>query len=155
MDKNDKMTYTREITNLIVYYWGKGLTAEETRDVIEEKTGKRLGLATIYRHRHSLTAEQIIDVLFTGQRRDIALADDIELRLKYRDNLLGKLIPQKFAVKTEHKDIQVDVKRLEIVQLFETYGEAVESAIQRNIQSLTKDAVKQRVDTPHSNAETS
>ena len=103
------MTYTREVTNLIVYYWGKGLTAEETRTVIKEKTGKQLGLATIYRHRHSLTADQIIEILFTDQLRDIALATDIGLRLKYRDNLLGKLIPQKFQ-SFEFKHIEQRVK---------------------------------------------
>ena len=147
------MTYTREITNLIIYYWGKGLTAEETRTVIHEKTGKLLGLATVYRHRHSLTAEQIIDQLFTDQRRDIALTDDVGLRMKYRDRLLDRLIPHRFDVQTQHTD--VTVKRVELVQLFDTYGAAVESAIQRNLQSLTKDADQQRVDTAHAHAETS
>jgi hypothetical protein len=149
------MTYTKEVTNLIVYYWGKGLTAEETRKIINEKTGIKVGLATVYRHRHSLTAEQIIDTLFTDQRRDIALATDIGLRMKYRDNLLTKLMPHKFAIRTEHRDVKVDVKRLEIVRLMETYGEAVDAAVRRNIQSLTKDADKQPLDTSHAHAKAS
>ena len=85
--------YNKEITNLIIYYWGKGLTAEETQTVIEEKKGVHLATKTIYRKRHSLTAEQIIDRLFTDQRRDISLAD-VELRLKHRGELLKILIPQ-------------------------------------------------------------
>ena len=69
--------------------------------------------------------------------------------------LLGRTLTRKIEAKTEHRDVKVDVKRLEIVQLMETYGEAVEAAVRRNIQSLTKDADKQQMDTPHAHAKAS
>ena len=50
------MTYSREVTNKIVECWGLGFTAEETVKAIEEWKGVHIGLATVYRHRHSLTA---------------------------------------------------------------------------------------------------
>ena len=71
--------------------------------------------------------------------------DDAEV-FRQATKIMVKTIPTQAEIKTEHKDIQVDVKRLEIVQLMDTYGEAVESAIQRNIQTLTRDRAKQQLD---------
>jgi len=67
----------------------------------------------------------------------------------------GQLVPKKIEAQTEHHEVHEDVKRLEIVQLMKTYGEAVEDAVRRNMESLTKDADKQRLDTAHAHAKTS
>ena len=104
--------------------------------------------------------------LIRHQERDIlksSTEEDRELAMKYRDKLIEKLmdrlLPRLTQIESRHteEDVKIDVKRLEIVQLIDTYGEAVEHAIQRNIQSLTKDADKQSVDTrrPRANAEAS
>ena len=89
------MTYSKEITNMIVECWGLGLSAEETREYISRSKEVMIGLATVYRHRHSITAQQIIDELMRKQMRDIAKEGDSDLRMKYRDKLLEKLIPQR------------------------------------------------------------
>jgi len=80
---------------MIVECWGLGLSAEETRTYIDRTKGVMMGLATVYRHRHSITAQHMIDELMRKQRRDIAKEDDSDLRMKYRDKLLEKLIPHR------------------------------------------------------------
>ena len=87
--------YRKEITHLIIECWGKGLSAEETREFIQRKKDILIGLATVYRHRHSITGQKIVDELFRSQRRDIALEENGETRMKYRNELLKILIPQR------------------------------------------------------------
>jgi hypothetical protein len=87
--------YTKEITQLIVYYWGKGQTAEQTVQSIQQLKNIRLGLATVYRRRNSLTAKTMIDELQRQQQQDITESGDTELKLKYRNELLKILLPQK------------------------------------------------------------
>lgn len=87
--------YSKEITHLIVYYWGKGQTAEETVRSIQQCRGIHLGLATVYRRRNSLTAKTMIDELQRQQQQDITESGDMELKLKYRNELLKILLPQK------------------------------------------------------------
>jgi len=89
------LTYSREVTNKIVECWGLGFTAEETVRAIIEWKDVRIALNTVYRHRHSITATQIIDELMRKQMRDIAKEDDSDVRMKYRDKLLEKLIPHR------------------------------------------------------------
>ena len=97
------MTYSKEVTNKIVECWGLGFTAEETVKAIEEWKNIHIGLATIYRHRHSLTAQEIIEELMRKQMRDIAKEDNSDLRMKYRDKLLEKLIPQRIEAVSYEK----------------------------------------------------
>jgi len=106
------MTYSREVTNKIVECWGLGFTAEETVTAIQEWKNIHIGLATVYRHRHSLTAKEIIDELMRKQMRDIAREDNSAVRMKYRDKLLAKLIPQRIEadVKSEHTERQIIVQ---------------------------------------------
>ena len=108
------MGYTKQVTYKIVECWGLGLTAEETVDAIEQWRGIRIGLATVYRHRHSITGQKIIDELFRKQLRDIAQADP-ETRLKYRDKLLEKLIPQRVESYSmaEVRDIKLNIVRVD------------------------------------------
>jgi len=89
------MTYSKEVTNKIVECWGLGFTAEETVKALEDWKGIQVGIATVYRHRHNLTAQQCIDELIRKQMRDIATNDDPNLKLKYRNELLKLLIPQR------------------------------------------------------------
>ena len=95
------MGYSREITETIVLCWGKGYTAEETREYIKKSFNKNPHLNTIYAHRHSLTAQQIIEELMRQQLRDIALCQSPTAKMKYRDKLLDKLIPKAIEMKTE------------------------------------------------------
>ena len=91
------MTLSKTTTQLIVQCWCNGLTAEETVDYLKEKHKISVALQTVYNHRKSLTAQDMIDELLRQQNRDIALADRA-LKLKYRDRVLAKLMPQKLAV---------------------------------------------------------
>ena len=105
------MTYSREITHMIVECWGLGLTAEETRTYIHRTKEVMIALNTVYRHRHGLTAQQIIDELIRKQMRDIAKEEDSDVRMKYRDKLLEKFIPQRIeslsVQKIEHR-VKID-----------------------------------------------
>ena len=80
--------------------------------------------------------------------------------LKAYDNickLVGKMITRKAEIRSreERVNMKLDVKRLEVVELFETYDKAVAAAVRRNIESLTKDTNQQQMDTTHPNAKTS
>jgi len=99
---------------MIVECWGLGLTAEETREYIHRTKKVMMGLATVYRHRHSLTAQQIIDELIRKQMRDIAKEDSSDIRMKYRDKLLEKFIPQRIeayqkSVHEEKREVTINV----------------------------------------------
>lgn len=125
------MTYSREITNMIVECWGLGLSAEETREYIFRTKQVMMGLATVYRHRHSLTAQQIIDELMRKQMRDIAKEDNSDVRMKYRDKLLEKLLPKRLEMYSQHEErVDVDVN---IQALLERYEGIVERASNRNL----------------------
>ena len=102
------MTYSREVTHKIVECWGLGLTAEETVKAIQEWKDITIALGTVYNHRHSITAQNIIDELIRKQLRDIAKEDDSDLRMKYRDKLLEKYIPKRVEadLKSEHTETQ-------------------------------------------------
>jgi len=89
------MTHSKETIHRIVEMWGLGFTAEETRRALREEYSIHIGLATVYRKRHSITAQEIIDELMRKQRRDIAKEENSDVRMKYRDKLLEKLIPQR------------------------------------------------------------
>jgi hypothetical protein len=91
------MTLSKTTTQLIVQCWCNGLTAEETVDYLKEKHKISVALQTVYNHRKSLTAQDMVDELLRQQNRDIALADRA-LKLKYRDRVLAKLMPLKLAV---------------------------------------------------------
>ncbi len=103
------MGYGKEITNYIVECWGQGLSAEETVKALEKRNNITIGLATVYRHRHSLTAKAIIDEIMRKQLRDIALAQNPSVRMKYRHKLLTILLPQIIEQKTEI-DMKKEVK---------------------------------------------
>lgn len=104
------MGYSKEITRTIVYCWGKGFTAEETVEYIKKTHNTKVGLSTVYRHRHSLTAKDIIEELMRQQRRDIALCQSDKTRMTFRDKLLEKLIPKAIEMKTEG-NLKVDISK--------------------------------------------
>lgn len=105
------MTHTKETIHRIVEMWGLGFTAEETRRALREQYRTHVGLATVYRKRHSITAQEIIDELMRKQMRDIARDDNSDLRMKYRDKLLEKLIPQRvesLSVQKIEQHVKID-----------------------------------------------
>ena len=85
------MTYNKAVTARIVDLWCLGLTAEGTVAELAV-TGIKVGLATVYRHRHGIAAQQILAELLREQLRDISEAADVRVRLKYRWKLLEKLM---------------------------------------------------------------
>jgi len=88
------LTYSKETTSLILADWAKGATAEETCKHVEEVNGRPIGIATVYRHRHSLTTQDLIDELLRQQERDITKAE-AKTALHYRNELLKILLPVK------------------------------------------------------------
>jgi len=95
--------YPRTVTEKIVEYWALGFSAEETRQALTEKQNVTMALNTIYKHRHSLTAQNLIDELIHRQERAILKADtdDPPLAMKYRNELLKILVPQRIETKGE------------------------------------------------------
>jgi len=94
------MTFNKTVIQKIVYLWGLGLTAEETQKILIENNKIKISLHTIYNKRNSITAQQMIDELLRVQQRDIAAADSKALRMKYRNELLKILLPQRIEQKT-------------------------------------------------------
>jgi hypothetical protein len=94
------MTFSKEIIQRIVHLWGIGATAEETVKALKGE-GVKISLHCVYNLRRSLTAQQIIDELMREQRRDIARSEDPATRMKYRDLLLAKMVPQKIEQTVE------------------------------------------------------
>lgn len=80
-----------------------GLTQAQICEKLREE-GFRTSERTVWADLHSATAEDFIEELKRRQLADIALAgDDYEVRLKYRDLLLDKIMPRKVEQKTESK----------------------------------------------------
>ena len=89
------MTFSKEVTQHIVHMWGLGLTAEETLKGLKEQYEIIMSLHTVYNKRNSITAQQMIDEIQREQQRDIAKEQNSEVRMRYRDKLLDKLLPHK------------------------------------------------------------
>jgi len=87
------MTYSKEVTALILSDWAKGVTAVETQTHLRDVLGKTVSTPTIYRHRHSLTTQDLIDELLRQQERDIITVDSKKLAMHYRNELLKILLP--------------------------------------------------------------
>jgi Fe2+ or Zn2+ uptake regulation protein len=94
------LTFSKTVIQRIVNLWGLGASAEETVKALREEDVK-ISLHGVYNIRKSLTAQQMIDELQREQQRDIAKCDTPALKLKYRDLLLAKLMPQKTEQKIE------------------------------------------------------
>lgn len=110
------MTHSKQTIQRIVEMWGLGFTAEETRKALREQYRTHVGLATVYRKRHSITAQEIIDELMRKQMRDIARTDVPDTRMKYRDKLLEKLIPQRIeslSMQKIEQHVKVDATETE------------------------------------------
>ena len=75
------MTLSKTTTHLIVQCWCNGLTAVETVAYLKEKHKISVALQTVYNHRKSLTAQDMVDELLRQQNRDIALADRPEIKV--------------------------------------------------------------------------
>jgi len=94
--------FSKQITQQIVEHWGLGFTAEESQKALADN-GITISLHTIYNHRRSLTAQNLIEELIRRQERAIlkADADSPELAMKYRNELLKILVPQRIETKGE------------------------------------------------------
>lgn len=105
------MTYSKEVTALILSDWVKGASAEETRIHIAEAVGHPIGLATIYRHRHSLTTQDLIDELLRQQERDITKAES-KTALHFRNELLKILLPIRVQSISHNIDEHIETEKV-------------------------------------------
>ena len=141
-----KTTYPKTVTEKIVEYWALGFSAEETRQALYDKQQVKVCLNTVYKHRHSLTAQDLIDELIRRQERAITKADaeNPALAMKYRDKLLEKLMPQRFEAHTL-EEVRVEEKHVNITANLTQYDTAIEEELNR---VLRTNRAKQPVDTP-------
>jgi len=145
------MGYNKQVTNRIVELWALGFTAEETVTTLKDDH-PTISLATIYRHRHNLTAQHLIDELLRRQERAIFRADtdNPELGMKYRNELLKILLPQRIEAISRQVVEHIEEKRN--VTILAEYVNALDSASLRDIQALR---ARKQMDTPQANVETS
>jgi len=134
-----KTIYPRTVTEKIVEYWALGFSAEETRQALTEKQNVAMALNTIYKHRHSLTAQTLIDELVRRQERAILKADtdDPPLAMKYRNELLKILVPQRIE-SYSRVDQNVNATVTSIESNLRDYQWALEEAARLNLQSNSK-----------------
>jgi len=93
----------------IVNLWGIGASAEETVKALQDENVE-ISLHAVYNIRKGLTAQQMIDELQREQQRDIAKCETPALKMKYRDLLLAKLIPQRVEQKIEgEENVKVEI----------------------------------------------
>ena len=123
-----KTMYSKEVTSIILAEWAKGASAEETRKHLQEQLGIKPCLNTIYAHRNGLTAQQLIDELLRQQQRDITKELNSEVRMKYRNELLKILLPQRIesyseSYSKEEKNVNVNVEGL-LAQYEDLFEEA-------------------------------
>ena len=95
--------FSKTVIQRIVNLWGIGATAEETVKALKDE-GVKISVHCVYNIRHGFTAQEIIDELMREQRRDIAKSENPSVRMKYRDLMLAKLMPQKIEQKLEGGD---------------------------------------------------
>ena len=95
------------MTEKIIEYWGLGFSAHETKDALLTEQQINIGLNTIYKHRHSLTGQNLIDQLINKQLRDILSQrkDNPELSMRYRNELLKILVP--VQIETINKNLTI------------------------------------------------
>jgi len=131
--------YPRTVTEKIIEYWALGFSAEETRQALTEKQNVTMALNTIYKHRHSLTAQNLIDELIHRQERAILKADtdDPPLAMKYRNELLKILVPQRIEAYSR-VDQNVNTTVTNIDASLRDYEWALEEAARLNLQSNSK-----------------
>mgnify|MGYP007071603287 CR=1 FL=1 len=107
------MVYSKEVTAVILSDMARGASAEETQKHLADLYGKAPHTNTIYTHRHSITAEQIVDELIRQQQRDITKEDNSDRRMYYRDKLLDKLMQLKIEIVSKNLNInKTEVKHV-------------------------------------------
>jgi hypothetical protein len=96
--------YPRNITEKILELQAKGYSAELTKEYLADHSTPGIHLNTIYNHRKGTVSKEITDELVRQQQQGITLANQKgkrELSLKYRNELLKLLIPQRIEQKIE------------------------------------------------------
>ena len=95
--------YPKLITEKIIELQAKGFSAEETRSYFEQEQGLKIGINTVYRHRKSVVGQEIADEMVRAQQRSIRRQEEKNpgLAMKYRNELLKLLIPQRIEQKIE------------------------------------------------------
>jgi gamma-glutamyl phosphate reductase len=107
--------YSRIITQRIVELQAHGFSATETQKALQDEYDISVGINTVYRHRKSSVGQEIIEELIRQQERDILKsdADDRELAMRYRNELLKILIPSRMEILSKSLNLtQTTVKHV-------------------------------------------
>ena len=123
------MTYPKNFTEKIVELEAHGFTADETVSYFKEHGYNHVGLATVYRHRKGLLAAEITEETARQQRRSILKQDEAnpQLAMKYRNELLKLLIPQRIEALTYNRS-EINVNTNQNISL-QNYNEEDKIAI--------------------------
>lgn len=120
--------YSKEVTAVILADHAKGATAEETQKHLQDIYQIAPSLNTIYAHRRSITAEQLVDELQRQQERDITKETNSEIRMKYRNELLKMLLPIKAEIISKSISINKTSVEVNVAGLLAEYEDLFESA---------------------------
>jgi hypothetical protein len=110
---------------MIVECDAMGKSAHETVEYVKKHGDMEIHYQTVYAHRKSMRAAEVINEILRQQKRDIAEAE-IETRLKYRDKLLDKLLPQLKLI------MQKNITQSEVKIDFEKLQDNIKKAVMRN-----------------------
>lgn len=121
-----KATYPKQVTEDIIHYQAIGFSASETVEIFKKERSVTIAINTVYRHRKSAVAQEIIDELIRQQERRILKQehDNPALSLKYSNELLKILIPTR--VETYSK-VEATTKNLTIIKMWQP-DESISSA---------------------------
>jgi hypothetical protein len=125
-----------------------GLTIPQIVEKLEDE-GTASCEKTVFRDLHSSTVDDYVEELQRKQFADITLSENYNVRLRYRDLMLEKLMPRKVEQKTEGKlDLTVD-KGKDIAELLRKYDSLF---VEKGVSS--QNSSPQSVDTARADAQT-
>lgn len=120
--------YSKEVTAVILADHARGATAEETQKHLQDTYQIAPSLNTIYAHRRSITAEQLVDELQRQQERDITKETNSDIRMKYRNELLKMLLPIKAEIISKSISINKTSVEVNVTDLLSQYENLFEEA---------------------------
>jgi len=133
--------YSRIITEEIVRLQANGFTIKETQDYLQEHYSIRPHRNTVHNHRHSPIGVEMLQELIRHQERSILKADSDKpaLAMKYRADLIGKMMDKLMPTKIESYQKMDVTERREVAIDFGTLAPAerklIESVARRYIKA--------------------
>ena len=155
------MTFKDDIRRRITEHRILGAIGEETHKMLTDE-GVKIALSTIYLIRNSVDMADEIEELKRRQLRDIAKENNPALRMKWRADLLGKLLLVQAEILAKQKENQQPMVQnnilingenvkldVDITKTLAYYKQALDNAAKHNVHP---DSSLEQMDTSNSQA---